>query len=150
MNYNQRFRFGNLAQTYAKYKEIFHKRLRRREEGTVDRHYGAAARAIQAQRAAVRKPEPPRPPEGPPGPPPVVVQCSDPAHEPQKVEQIYKAFRQALEDTGKPVDKLSPRAFEEFLRHKVEQLRKQKGGQDVEVVVSLEDGKAVLKARVKS
>jgi hypothetical protein len=146
MNYNQRFRFGNLAQTYAKYKEIFHKRMRRREEGTVDRHYGAAARAIQAQRAAARKSEPPPPPP----PPSVVVQCSDPANEPGKVEQIYRAFRQALEDTGKPVDKLSPRAFEEFLRHKVEQLRKQKGGQDVEVVVSLEDGKAVLKARVKS
>ena len=47
------------------------------------------------------------------------------------------------------VDKLSPKSFEEFLRRKVEQLRK-KSGDEVEVVVSLEDGKAVLKARVKS
>jgi hypothetical protein len=78
------------------------------------------------------------------------VQCSDPAHEPRKVEQIYKAFRQALEHSGQSVDKLSPRAFEAFLRNKVEQLRKQKGGEDIEVVVSMEDGKAILKARVKN
>jgi hypothetical protein len=145
MNYNQRFRYGNLSQTYAKYKEIFHKRLRRREEGTVSRHYGAAARAIQAERATARKPEPPPPAE----PLPFTIQCSDPASEPRKVEQIYKAFRLALEHSGQSVDKLSPRSFEEFLCHKVEQLRQQQGGEDVEVVVSMEDGKAVLKARVK-
>jgi hypothetical protein len=148
MSYNQRFRFGNLSQTFAKYKEIFHKRLRKREEGTVDRHYGAAARAIQAERARARKDKPA--PSAPPEPSSFAVRCSDPASEPRKVEQIYKAFRQALEQSGKPVDKLSPKAFEEFLRHKVEQLRKQKGGEEVEVVVSVEGGKAVLKARVKS
>jgi hypothetical protein len=146
MSYNQRFRYGNLSQTYAKYKEIFHKRLRRREEGTVDRHYGAAARAIQAERAQKLRAEPP-PPQPPP---PVAIRCGDPAREPRKVEQIYKAFREALEHSGQSVDKLSPRAFEEFLRGKVEQLRKQKGGEDVEVVVSVEQGKAVLRARIKS
>jgi hypothetical protein len=150
MSYNQRFRFSTLSQTFAKYKEMFHKRLRKREEGTVDRHYGAAARAIQAERAAARKPEPARPPAAPPAPPPFAVRCSDPASEPGKVEQIYKAFRDALEQSGKPVENLSPRAFEEFLRNKVEQLRKQKGGQDVEVVVSVEEGKAILKARIKN
>jgi hypothetical protein len=148
MSYNQRFRYGNLSQTYAKYKEIFHKRLRRREEGTVDRHYGAAARAIQAERARAQKPKAEPPP--PPGLSPVAFRCSDPASEPRQVEQIYKAFRQALEHSGQSVDKLSPRAFETFLRRKVEELRKQKGGEDVEVVVSMEGGKAVLKARVKS
>jgi hypothetical protein len=145
MSYHQRFRYGNLSQTFAKYKEIFHKRLRRREEGTVDRHYGAAARAIQAERARMRKPEPP-----PAAVAPFAVHCNDPASEPHKVQQIYKAFRNALEQAGKPVDKLSPQAFEQFLRHKVDQLRKQKGGQEVEVVVSVEEGKPVLKARVKS
>jgi hypothetical protein len=148
MSYHQRFRFGNLAQTFAKYKEIFHKRLRKREEGTVERHYGAAARAIEAERARAHKENPAPPPSS--APPHFVACCTDPAREPRKVEQIYQAFREALELSGKPVDKLSPRAFEEFLRHKVEQLRKQKGGEEVEVVVSLEHGKAVLKARVKS
>src|SRR5262249_49963496 len=31
LNFGQRFRYGNLSQTYVKYKEIFHKRARRRE-----------------------------------------------------------------------------------------------------------------------
>ena len=54
MNFGQRFRYGNLAQTFAKYKEIFHKRLRKREEGTVERHFGAAAREIEAIMAAAK------------------------------------------------------------------------------------------------
>jgi hypothetical protein len=149
ISYTHRFRFGNLVQAFTKYKEMFDKRMRKREEGRVDRHYGAAARAIQAEREATRPPAPPPSPVAPPSaPPPVAVRCSDPASEPNQVDQIYKAFRQALEYSGKPVDKLSPQAFEEFLCHKVEQLRKQKGG-EVEVVVSVEDGKAILKARVK-
>ena len=141
MNFAQRFRYGNLAQTFAKYKEIFHKRMKKREEGTVDRHYGAAARQIEAERARQRKLQPPEP---------VAVRCSDPALEPKQVEQIYQAFREALERSGQPTDQMSRENFEEFLQRKVEQIRHQKGGQDVEVVVSLEDGKASLKARIKS
>ena len=141
MNFAQRFRYGNLSQTFAKYKEIFHKRMKKREEGTVEHHFGAAARAIEAERARQRKAQPPAP---------VAVRCSDPAQEPQKVEQIYQAFREALERSGQSTDNISRKNFEEFLQKKVEQLRRQKGGQDVEVVVSLEGGKASLKARVKS
>jgi len=46
----QRFRFNNLSQTYAKYKDIFRKKLKQKEEGTVQRHFGAAAKAIEAER----------------------------------------------------------------------------------------------------
>ncbi len=52
MNYAQRFRYSNLLQTYARYRDIAQKRMRKREEGGVSRHFGAAARAIQAERAA--------------------------------------------------------------------------------------------------
>src|SRR5215467_13226803 len=51
MKVGQRFRYNNLTQTYAKYKDIFRKKLRRREEGSVQRHFGAAAKAIEAERA---------------------------------------------------------------------------------------------------
>src|SRR5271166_3151957 len=51
LKYNQRFRFSNLSQTYAKYKDVFRKRLAQREEGKVQRHFGAAAKAIEAERA---------------------------------------------------------------------------------------------------
>ena len=35
MKYGQRFRYNNLTQTYAKYKDIFRKRMKQKEEGTV-------------------------------------------------------------------------------------------------------------------
>ena len=141
MNYAQRFRYGNLAQTYAKYKEIFHKRMRKREEGTVDRHFGAAARAIEAARAQGRKAERAAG---------ITVVCSDPASESSKVEELYRAFREALASSGEPVDRLSRDKFEKFLMQKSEQIRKQKSGQQIEFMVSVENGKARLKARVKS
>lgn len=51
LKYGQRFRFSNLSQTYAKYKDMFRKKLAQREEGKVQRHFGAAAKAIEAERA---------------------------------------------------------------------------------------------------
>ena len=50
MSYGQRFRYNNLAQTYAKYQDIFRKRMKAKEECTVQRHFGAAARAIEQER----------------------------------------------------------------------------------------------------
>jgi hypothetical protein len=140
MNYGQRFRYGNLAQTYAKYREIFHKRMQRREEGTVERHFGAAARAIEAARAQARRAA---------SPPSVAVTCSDLERESAKVDQLYRAFREALDSSGETVDRLSREKFEKFLLQKSEEIRKHRG-QQVEFVVSLENGKARLKARVKN
>src|ERR1041384_4921933 len=51
MKYGQRFRYNNLSQTYAKYKDIFRKRMQQKEEGKVQRHFGSAAKEIQAERA---------------------------------------------------------------------------------------------------
>src|SRR5258708_8012432 len=51
MKFGQRFRFGNLAQTYAKYKDVFRKRLAQREEGKLHRDFGPAAKPIEADRA---------------------------------------------------------------------------------------------------
>ena len=140
MNYGQRFRYGNLTQTYAKYREIFHKRMRKREEGTVDRHYGAAARAIEAERARS---------QGAASPGPVAVTCSDLEHESDKVDELYRAFREALNSSGQSVDQLSREKFQKFLLQKSEQIRKGKS-QEVEFLVSVENGKARLKARVKT
>src|ERR1700740_459596 len=54
IKFGQRFRFSNLSQTYAKYKDVFRKRLAQREEGKVQRHFGAAAKAIEAERAKAK------------------------------------------------------------------------------------------------
>ncbi len=140
MNYGQRFRYGNLTQTYSKYREIFHKRMQRREEGKVDRHYGAAAREIEAERAKARRAARPQA---------VAVTSSDLEHEKNKVDKLYCAFCEALSNSGESVDKLSREKFEQFLLQKSEQIRKQQG-QEIEFLVSVENGKARLKARVKS
>jgi hypothetical protein len=139
MNYGQRFRYGNLTQTYSKYREIFHKRMQKREEGTVQRHFGAAARAIQAERSR----------SGTASPSPVAVTCSDLERESGKVDELYRAFRQALNTSGESVERLSREKFQKFLLQKSEQIRKQRGEQ-IEFLVSIENGKARLKARVKS
>jgi hypothetical protein len=70
-------------------------------------------------------------------------------HEAVKVDELYRAFREALSSSGESVDKLSREKFEQFLLQKTGQIRKHQG-QEIEFVVSVENGKARLKARVKS
>lgn len=139
MNYAQRFRYNNLLQTYARYKDIMHKRMRRREEGTVDRHFGSAARLIAEQRAA-EKVKTIRP---------VAVACVDPASEPKKVDAIYDAFLDCRASAGESTEGMSRGKFEQFLKRKVEELRKEAGSGEVEFVADIEGGKARLRARIK-
>lgn len=145
MNFGQRFRYNNLVQTYAKYREIFRKRLKQKEEGIVPRHFGAAAKAIQAERA--RK----RPARGGSRRKSVLfaVSCSDPDREVEKVEQLYQAFFHAKQSAGEDTDQLSRKKFQAFLRQKTEQFKKRNGCQEVEYVVAMESGEVRLKARVQ-
>jgi hypothetical protein len=54
MNSGQRFHLTNLTSTYAKYQEMWRKKLAAKEGGITQRHYGSAARAIEAERARVQ------------------------------------------------------------------------------------------------
>src|SRR5271170_4205986 len=51
LSFGQRFRFNNLAQTYAKYQDMWRKKLSQKESGIQQRHFGAAAKAMEAERA---------------------------------------------------------------------------------------------------
>src|SRR4029077_10305877 len=84
MKYSQRFHYSNLVQMYSKYREMFRKRMKQREEGTVPRHFGAAAREIEAQRARVR----PKTDKSDAVHLPFAVSWEDPDHEKKKVEQL--------------------------------------------------------------
>jgi hypothetical protein len=147
----QRFRFNNLTQTHAKYKDIFRKKMAQKEEGTVQRHFGAAARAIEAERvraqAAASK-------EGPPSAVEEVkafrMVCSEPDKETQKVDQLYEAFLQAKKQAGEETSKLTRAGFNEFVRKKTKDLQSKKNCRDVEYVVETVDGQVKLKALVKS
>ena len=143
MNFGQRFRYGNLSQTYARYRDVFHKRMKKREEGSVDRHFGAAARAIEAERARAN-------PARAQARFPVAVTCTDPSMEAGKLDELYGAFHEALAQSGASTDLLSREGFQQFLKKKAEQLRDKQGSHDIEFVVSVEGGKARLKARLKS
>jgi hypothetical protein len=58
LSFGQRFRFNNLAQTYAKYVDMWRKKTIQKETGSTQHHFGAAAKAIEADRArlaALRK-----------------------------------------------------------------------------------------------
>jgi hypothetical protein len=146
MNYSQRFHYGNLVQMYTKYRDIFRKRLKQKEEGTVQRHFGAAAREIEEmrtrRRAEAEKPEAAHFP--------FAVSWKDPDHEKKKVEQLYAAFRDAKEQVGEDTKPLTIDAFQKFVRQKTDQLKKQKDAHEVEYIVSVEGNHARLKARVKS
>ncbi len=156
LKYGQRFRFNNLTQTYAKYKDIFRKKVIQKEEGKVQRHFGAAAKAIEAERA--RKVS-----EAAAAAPAVASQAaatgesaafrvawSSPEKESEKVEQLFQAFLQAKQQAGEKTEKLTRSSFNEFVSKKTKDLQKQKKCEQVEYVVETVDGQVKLKALVKS
>src|SRR6202011_733531 len=147
MNFAQRFCYSNLAQMYTKYREIFRKRMKQKEEGTVQRHFGAAAREIENSRkqkhAAESVLDGPRPLA-------FAISCKDPDHEKKKVEDLYAAFRSAKEQAGENIDRLTLEAFQRFVRQKTGDLKKQQSAHEVEFIVTVEGKHARLKARVKS
>ena len=151
LKYGQRFRFNNLAQTYAKYKDVFRKRLAQREEGIIQRHFGAAAKAIEAERSK-KQPEPTMaaPAAGAAETQAFRVVCSEPEKETEKVDQLYTAFLQAKQNAGEETSKLSKTGFKEFVRKKTKDLQEKKNCRDVEYVVEVVNGQVKLKALVKS
>ncbi len=146
MNYTQRFRYGNLVQMYTKYREIFRKRMKHKEEGTVQRHFGAAAREIEAERAQRRA----KTEKSEAVNLPFTVSWEDPDHEKKKVEQLFAAFRDAKKQAGEDTESLTVEAFQKFVRQKTDELKKQKDAHEVEYIVTVEGNHARLKARVKS
>jgi hypothetical protein len=149
LKFAQRFRFSNLSQTYAKYKDIFRKKVALKEEGKIQRHFGAAAKEIEATRlkkeaeehaagAAAGESKAFR------------MTCSEPERESEKVERLYQAFLQAKQQAGEQTGKLSRSSFNDFVLKKTKELQKQKKCKDVEYVVETVDGQVKLKALVKS
>jgi cobalamin biosynthesis Mg chelatase CobN len=147
MKFAQRYRYGALAQTYARYKEVFRKRLKQKEEGTVVRHFGAAAKKIAAERAAQQAAAQrsstleTRAARG------ISVSYSGVDREDAKTQKLYEAFRGAKEHAGENTSKLTLDAFQNFLERKTDELREKNAGAKVEFTVSVEDGKVKLKAR---
>lgn len=152
MKFNQRFRFTNLMQTYAKYKDMFRKKLAQREEGKIQRHFGAAARAIEEERAKSQQGSVSKEPAAASaeGPGAFRMVCSEPEKEPHKVDQLFEAFVKAKQQAGEETSKLTRDSFNEFVRKKTKDLQTKKNCRDVEYVVETVEGQVKLKALVKS
>ncbi len=167
----QRFRFNNILQTYAKYQDMWRKKLAQKEGATAVHHFGAAAKAVEAERAkkaaarAQKATEPAKVVE----PPPLdfraaeaaahadavktahafAMSFSNPEHEREKVYTLYEKLIEARSETGERSSTPSLKDFEKFVQQKTKDL-KDKGGREIEYTVSVENGRVKLKARVSS
>ena len=150
MKYGQRFRYNNLTQTYAKYKDIFRKRMKQKEESTVQRHFGAAAKAIEAERAQKLAEANARYATTIAEPSVFRITCSEPERESEKVEQLFRAFVEAKRLAGEDTARLTRAGFSEFVRKKTKDLQRQKNCNEVEYVVEVIDHHVKLKALVKA
>ena len=151
MRFAQRYRYGAIAQTYVRYREIYRKRLKKKEEGTVERHFGAAARKIEAERAAKQAAldEATKRSSSPENGVSrrVAVSYSGGEREDAKTIRLYEAFRDAKQNAGENTSKLTLEAFQNFLERKTGELRQKNADAKVEFIVSVEDGRVKLKAR---
>jgi hypothetical protein len=166
----QRFRFYNIQQTYAKYQDMWRKKLMQKEGAITQRHFGAAAKAIEAERArqaAHREQEAPPAPAASAGhgvavahPPagghelsqsaPVyAASIADPEHEHGKIQQLYNKLIEARKEAGEKSSAPTLNDFERFVLQKTQDL-KEKGGHEIEYTVSIEGGRVKLKARISN
>jgi hypothetical protein len=156
LKYGQRFRYNNLTQTYSKYKDIFRKRLQQKEEGKVSRHFGSAAKKIEAERAQKHAEmvlkagaaESKRSEDKALATFRVV--CSKPEQEAEKISKLYEAFLEAKQKAGEDTIKFTRSNFHEFVMKKTKDLQKTKNCKDVEYVVEVTEGHVKLKALVKT
>jgi hypothetical protein len=158
LSVGQRFRFNNLSQTYAKYQDMWRKKLMQKEGGVKQHHYGSAAKQIQQLRAEkLAAQAPPSPAEVSPARSAAAVadhaafaqSFSNPEAEKSKVQELYGKLMEARAETGEKAGAPSLKDFERFVQQKTKEL-KDKGGREVEYTVTIEGGRVKLKARLSS
>ena len=158
LTFGQRFRFNNLQQTYAKYQDMWRKKLMQKETGLQQHHYGAAAKAIEAERArkaaqdsgaaasAGGRANASRAGRANSGGG-FALSLSDPSKEGEKIQTLYDRLISARAETGESAGAPSLQDFQRFVQQKTKDLQ-DKGGREVEYSVSIEGGRVKLKARV--
>lgn len=161
LSFAQRFRFNNLAQTYAKYVDMWRKKTMQKETGLQQHHFGAAARAIEAERARGAAARQAAAPELEPAmaakskgaaareAAAFAMSLSNPEKEKDKVNELYRKLIEARTETGEKSGAPSLKDFEKFVRQKTKDLQ-DKGGREVEYSVTIESGRVKLKARISS
>lgn len=145
LSYGQRFKFSSVQQKYAVYNSLWQQKLRIKEEGY--RRPQDALLAIQGLRdfedeapevIEISKPEPFR------------ITCSDVDAEKNKVKALYDAMAEARKQHKAKAPAGNFESFQQFVKKKTEQLRREYGTSIVEYSVEVEKGQVRLKARAMS
>jgi hypothetical protein len=144
LNYAQRFKFNTIMQKYAVHNSLWQQKLRIKEEGY--RRPQDALLAIQG----VREFED----EAPPvidltQQQPFRIACSDVDEERHKVQSLYDAMVQARRRANLTSTAGTFESFQQFVKKKTEQLRKEYGCSAVEYSVESENGQVKLKAKAQ-
>lgn len=171
LNYGQRFRYNNLAQTYAKYQDMWRKKTAQRETGAEQHHFGSAAKAIAAERAkSAATQQSKKHADAATGGYKhkgkaaleaifklTFSDLSSPGNREQartsgnknRVQELYKKMTEARQETGEGAGTPTLEDFERFVDRKTQELRK-KGANQVEYALSIENGRVKLKARISN
>jgi hypothetical protein len=176
----QRFRYNNLTQTYAKYQDLWRKKLMQKEGAVSLKHFGAAAKAIEAQRSReeaqrqkVANAEAAAHPGQHPAAPVADSAAADaPAYAQEQAEaardaaafalrfsdpehehaKVQQLYKKLIEARAAAGDKASAPSLKDFERFVMQKTKdlKEKGGHEIEYSVSVEGGRVKLKARISS
>ena len=150
LNYAQRFRFNTIQQRYALFSALWQQKLRIKEEGyrrPQDAVLGIQGLRAEEQHAAEEALKHRHPHAGDDRP--FSVDFRDAEAERSKVEALFKALTDARQKTGEPPAG-TLHSFQNFVRQKTAQLRKEYGCQAVEYLVETKDGQVRLKAKPKA
>ena len=128
LSFGQRYKLNALAQKYAVQNALWKRRLMEKEEGRG--LFALQKRGLEALTAAKT----------------VRVVCSDPAAEPDKVDQILQAIISAQRDAGRKVENVDPARFQKFLCDKTKQIKAVLCCASVQFCVGSQDGKLIFKA----
>jgi len=145
LTYGQRFKFSSVQQKFAVYNSLWQQKLRIKEEGY--RRPQDALLAIQGVREFEDEaPEPIDISE----PEPFRITCSDVDAEANKVKALYDAMAAARKEHKAKGPAGTFESFQQFVKKKTEQLRKEYGTSTVEYAVEVEGGQVRLKAKATS
>ncbi|MGH9325252.1 MAG: MXAN_5187 C-terminal domain-containing protein [Terriglobia bacterium] len=123
--FRQRFRFNQLAQSYAVHNDLWRKRLKQKEEGLATQ--GRRSRPLGEGEEGFR------------------VSWSDPEREKEKVDQLLQAVVRARVSAGETAEEINPQLFASFVREKTRQFQQSFGCELICFSVSIEEGRVKLR-----
>jgi len=128
LNFGQRYKLTSLAQKYAVQNSLWKRRMMEKEEGRGQ--FAQQKRGLEALMASKM----------------VRVVFSDPAAEPEKVEEILQAIKTAHRDVGRKLEEVDPVRFRQYICEKTKQIKTSLHCARVQFCVGTEQGKVTFKA----